>query len=369
MSIPGHDAVRENVYVVVGLAGASGAGKTMSAFRLAQGMVGRETRFGVIDTETRRALHYAPAPGASPNFKDTFRFGHEELKAPFRPDAYLAAIMKMADLGYQAIVVDSFSHVHEGEGGLLDWQEEILTARVERAMASRKGATEWDLRQAYNRLAWVEPKMSHKRMVQRLLQVRAHIILCLRAEDKLDQVKDKDGKTIFVPMETLAGFKGWIPICEKRLPFELTMSFVLTPDQPGFPKPIKLQEQHRPFFPLDRAITEQSGIHLAAWARGGAGTPSLASTLGVTDSHRAAAEGKPGAKAPETGAGELFPPRGESRAALLGTIQGLADNLKLTKETRKALWAEHVGAGVPDADASVEQLGRLCEAVRGWKKI
>ena len=271
MSYEFRDAVRENVWSMTGLAGASGSGKTMSAFRLAQGIVGRDRHFAVIDTEARRALHYAPKPGAEPDFTETFRFRHVELRPPFRPLAYQDAILTAERAGFAAIVVDSFSHCHAGEGGVLDWQEEILAERVKRALArpnERRG--EWELREAYKRSAWIEPKMASKKMVQRLLQVHAHVILCLRAEDKIDFVKDKDGTTRVVPMETLAGYKGWIPICDKGLPFELTASFVLTPDKPGYPKPIKLQEQHKAIFPLDKPISEESGRQLAAWAKGGA---------------------------------------------------------------------------------------------------
>ncbi len=34
-----------------------------------------------------------------------------------------------------------------------------------------------------------------------------------------------------------------------------------------------MQQQHRPFFPLDKAITEESGKALGEWARGGAARP------------------------------------------------------------------------------------------------
>jgi hypothetical protein len=52
------------------------------------------------------------------------------------------------------------------------------------------------------------------------------------------------------------------------VPYELTASFLLTPDKPGVPQPIKLQD-HRALVPLDQAITEKCGEQLAAWARGG----------------------------------------------------------------------------------------------------
>ena len=97
----------------------------------------------------------------------------------------------------------------------------------------------------------------------------------VRAEEKVDIVKGADGKTKIVPKEApQKGLHGWIPICEKNLPYELTLSLLMTADQPGVPKPIKLQEQHRPFVPLDRPISEETGQALAAWAAG-AGTPTM----------------------------------------------------------------------------------------------
>jgi hypothetical protein len=94
--------------------------------------------------------------------------------------------------------------------------------------------------------------MDHKKMVQRLLQIRAHLILCFRAEEKVDMVRGDDGKMKIVPKVSRTGLDGWLPITEKALPYELAASFLLTADAPGVPKPIKLQEQHRAFFPLDK---------------------------------------------------------------------------------------------------------------------
>ena len=108
-------AVREDVGLVVGLAGPSGSGKTFSAMRLAAGMAGSKP-FAVIDTEAGRAKHYA----------DRFAFDHADLHSPFRPGTYAAAIIEADKAGYPVIVVDSFSHEHAGDGGLLDWHEEEL---------------------------------------------------------------------------------------------------------------------------------------------------------------------------------------------------------------------------------------------------
>ena len=236
-------AVRSNVNLLIGIAGASGSGKTYSAMRLAHGIAG-DKRFAVIDTENGRASHYA----------DQFAFDVAELREPFTPHAYAEAIEAADAAGYPVIVVDSASHEYAGSGGVLDMQE----AEFER-MGGRDGV---------KMASWIKPKGEHKKMMQRILQTRAHLILCFRAEAKIEIVKE-DGRTKIVPKQSLVGLDGWIPLTEKTVPFELTVSVLLTPDHPGVPKPIKLQEQHRALFPLDKPITEESGRRIAEWASGG----------------------------------------------------------------------------------------------------
>ena len=51
-------AIRENVGLLIGLAGGTGSGKTFSAMRLASGIANGK-KFAVIDTEAGRAKHYA----------------------------------------------------------------------------------------------------------------------------------------------------------------------------------------------------------------------------------------------------------------------------------------------------------------------
>ncbi len=243
-------ATRENVGLLIGLVGGTGSGKTYTAMRLATGISGGKP-FAVIDTEARRALHYA----------DTFHFDHAELHAPFRPEAYTEAIRAADAAGYPVIVVDSVSHVWAGDGGILDWQEEEL---------NRMAGDDWKKREAVKMAAWIRPKMAHKKFVQSLLQVKAHLILCFRAEPKIEMVKGENGKMVIQEKHSLTGLHGWIPVCEKNLPFELTTSLLFTADKPGIPQPIKLQEQHKALFPLDKVVDESSGERIAVWAKGGA---------------------------------------------------------------------------------------------------
>lgn len=241
-------AGRENVPLLIGIAGGTGSGKTFTAMRLASGIAG-DKPFAVIDTENGRARHYA----------DQFKFDHGDLRGPFRPECYEEAIKAADAAGYPVIIVDSASHVWAGHGGVLDWQEAEL---------DRMAGDDWKKRESCKMAAWIKPKMAHKQMVDTLLQVRAHVILCFRAEEKIEMVRGEGGKMKIQPKTSLTGINGWMPVCEKNLPFELTASFLLTADAPGVPKPIKLQQQHREFFPLDKQITEDSGEALATWARG-----------------------------------------------------------------------------------------------------
>lgn len=255
-------AVRENVGLWINLVGGTGSGKTFTAMRLASGISGGKP-FAVIDTENRRALHYA----------DQFKFDHAELREPFTPESYAEAIVAADQAGYPVIVVDSGSHVWAGDGGMLDMQE---------AEFQRMGA-----RDTVKMSSWIKPKREHKKMVSKLLQLKAHLILCLRAEEKIEMVKE-NGKTVVRAKQSMTGKDGWLPICDKNLPFEATVSFLLLASNPGIPHPIKLQEQHKALFPLDAPITEQSGLALAQWAAGGS---SSKAGLSVSPDASAAASG------------------------------------------------------------------------------
>lgn len=228
-------ARRENVSVLVSLAGASGSGKTFSAMQMAAGICGDEP-FLVIDTEARRALHYA----------DAFTFEHKPLTVPFNPPSYLAAVQAGAKRGFRCIVIDSMSHEWEGIGGVLDMA------------ADDKGVPPSN---------WIKPKAAHRKMMNGLLQVDTNLIFCLRADEKIRVVDHPER-----PGKKLIESAGWTPIAEKKFQFEMTTSFTLSPAAPGIVDmslPHKCQDQHRRFFPDGQHITREAGASLAAWAKGG----------------------------------------------------------------------------------------------------
>lgn len=241
MSFHFRPAARENVGLLIALAGASGSGKTYSALRLATGLAqGKPIAF--IDTEARRGLHYA----------DRFDFLHADMAAPFRPSRFVEAIAAAEAAGAGVVIIDSASHEYDGVGGIMDWADELAASGVKSPGN------------------WKDPKLAHRRMMQALLQMRANLIFCLRADEKIEIVRD-GGRTQVRPL-------GWMPICEKRFMFEMTASFTLTPDQPGrvqYGLPHKCQEQHRGMFQDGAQIGEDAGAALAAWARGGAPAPAV----------------------------------------------------------------------------------------------
>lgn len=235
-------ARREQVSLLITLAGASGSGKTFSALRLAKG-ISPDGKIAFIDTEARRGLHYA----------DRFNFLHADMRPPFRPARFVEAIHAAEEAGAEVVIIDSFSHEHDGEGGIIDWADELAASGVKSPGN------------------WKDPKQAHKKMMNALLQCRASLIFCLRADEKI-KIERENGKTVILPL-------GWMPICEKRFMFEMTASVTLTPDMPGIPRfdlPHKVQEQHRAMFPEGRPIGEATGEAIAAWARGGAAPLSVA---------------------------------------------------------------------------------------------
>ena len=156
----------------------------------------------MVDTEAGRAKHYA----------DQFTFDHGDLTPPFSPARYSEAITAADAAGYPVIVVDSCSHEHSGDGGLLDMQE---------AEFQRMGGKD-----SAKMASWVKPKGEHRKFAGKLLQVRAHLILCFRASEKIEMVR-VDGKMEVRKKQTATGLDGWVPECEKTLPYELTTSVLL----------------------------------------------------------------------------------------------------------------------------------------------
>lgn len=247
-------AVRERVPLLIGLMGPSGGGKTFSALRLATG-IQRVTggEIYVIDTEAKRALHYA----------DRFQFKHVPFGEPFGSLDYLAALRFCVDQGAKVIIVDSMSHEHEGPGGLIDLHDQVLT---------RMAGSDFGKRERMKMLAWAEPKADRRELINGILRLDANFIFCFRAKNTSKPVKNALGKTEVVPL-------GFMPIAGEEFVFEQTLNALLLPGAGGIPSwssanvgestMIKLPEQFAKLRERTTPLDEKLGEHLAKWASGG----------------------------------------------------------------------------------------------------
>jgi ABC-type dipeptide/oligopeptide/nickel transport system ATPase subunit len=244
-------AVREKTPLLVGLVGPSGSGKTFSALRLADGIqrvAGGETFF--IDTEARRALHYA----------EKFKFRHIAFGQPFSPLDYLAAIEHCLKKGAKTIVIDSMSHEHEGPGGVLEMHEQAL---------DKMAGNDFGKRDRMTMLAWAKPKAARRRLINSILQMECNFVFCFRAKQKIKMVKGKDPEAL-----------GFQPIAGEEFVYELTLKCLLMPGANGVPTwqsdmvgekaMIKLPEQFKETFSKNPPpqLTEDIGETLAKWAAG-----------------------------------------------------------------------------------------------------
>lgn len=248
------EATRERVPLLVGVYGPSGTGKTFSALRLATGMqrvVGGDIH--VIDTEARRALHYA----------DRFKFRHVPFVPPFDPDSYAAALEHCAKRGARVVVVDNMSHEHEGQGGVLEMHEAEL---------HRIAGDDYSKRERCKMLAWQRPKAARRKLVHAVLQLGISAVFCFRAKEKLKLGRGKEPEQL-----------GWMPIASDEFIFEMTATALLlpgangvptwNPHEPGERAMIKRPQQFDALFRQHegKPLSEDIGEAMARWADGTTG--------------------------------------------------------------------------------------------------
>ncbi len=248
------EAVRSAVPLLIGLVGPSSSGKTFSGLRLATG-IQRVTGgdIYVIDTESRRACHYA----------DDFTFKHVEHNAPFNPLGYLDAIEHCVNEGAKVLMIDNMSHEHDGPGGVLEYHD----TEAERL------ATAWSSTiDKVKMSAWQKPKAERRRLIQRLLQLDINIVFCFRAKEKIDLKDPKNPKAL-----------GWMPIAGDEFVYEMTACALLepgangvpnwNPDMPGSKTIVKRPRQFESILQGREQLNEDLGEHMARWAKGEPAAP------------------------------------------------------------------------------------------------
>lgn len=181
-------AIRAGSKLVIGIAGQSGSGKTLTALLVARGMVDKASEIGFLDTENRRGSLYAN------ELDGQFMIG--DLFYPFSPERYATAIKEFQEAGVKVLIVDSISH--EWESGCMEIAEAPL-------LRGKKMAD------------WKKAKYEHKnKFMMTLLQSDMHIICCIRAAEKMSFANPSKPVTL-----------GIQPLCEKNFMFEMTASIMM----------------------------------------------------------------------------------------------------------------------------------------------
>lgn len=160
----------------IAVTGPSGAGKTLSALYLAYGLAGDWQRVALIDTEHERGRFYADRSDLQ-----TGAFLYAALTPPYSPERYIDYVRSAAQAVGEdgAVIVDSFSHAWDNEGGVLDIKSEI---------AKRQGKNDYT--------AWDEAGRIQNSLVNALLSVPCHTIITMRAKMAYAMEINDKGRTV-----------------------------------------------------------------------------------------------------------------------------------------------------------------------------
>lgn len=186
-------AQRAGARLVIGISGVSGSGKTYTALQLAWGLAGgKADKVGLLDTENRRGSLYADILKGKDGDIHQFLIG--DLDAPFSPQRYIDAILEFQAAGVEVLVIDSVSHEWNGLGGVLS-----MVAKYDKSIT-----------------AWKHAKPEHQRFMNTMLQSDMHIIVCIRATNKVDWKDPKNPKQL-----------GIMPVQQEEFMFEMTASMMM----------------------------------------------------------------------------------------------------------------------------------------------
>lgn len=182
----------------IALIGPSGSGKTLSALYLAYGLTGDWSKIALIDTEHERGRFYAERDDL-----DTGAFLYASLTPPYSPDRYKVLVQEAAQLVGEngVIIVDSFSHAWDNEGGVLDIKSEI---------AKQKGKTDYT--------AWDEAGKIQNSLVNTILSVNCHTLITMRTKMAYAMELNEKGKNVPVKI-------GLAPVQRESTEYEFDICF------------------------------------------------------------------------------------------------------------------------------------------------
>jgi hypothetical protein len=155
------------------------------------------------------------------------------------------------------LVIDSFSHAWEGVGGVLDLHATTLD-RLTRGDDSKKDSR--------SQLAWAEVKPRYRRLIDRIVRAKCHLIICTRAKPVMQDFKTKRNAR---PTKTRMQDVPWDPASDGDLMFEMTTMVILDPAHKGCPVyQVKVADQFKSILDPHKPMNEATGRAMAEWAMG-----------------------------------------------------------------------------------------------------
>lgn len=200
MSVLFEPASRAKSKARIAITGPSGSGKTLSALFLAYGLIPDWNKISVIDTEHGRALFYADRKEYGIK-----KFMYKRLDAPFSPDRYIDYVKSAeATVGENGcIIIDSFSHAWDNEGGVLSIKSDI---------AKQNGKNDYT--------AWDDAGKIQNNLVNTILGVNCHVIATMRT--KMAYAMEEDDRGRMKPVKI-----GLAPVQRENTEYEFDIVFQL----------------------------------------------------------------------------------------------------------------------------------------------
>lgn len=173
---PFQPAIKARLKARVALDGPTGSGKTWTALKWATVLAGPDgdkrrengmAKIAMVDTERRSARLYAPH----------FTFDTMDFDPPYEVDRLLGLLRAAESAGYAAMVLDSWTHFWEGEGGVLDEVD---------AAGKRAGGNSY--------AGWKHGTPLQRHMVDTILGLDMHVIVTMRSKMEYVLVEYTDSK-------------------------------------------------------------------------------------------------------------------------------------------------------------------------------
>ena len=253
-------ATRKQSKARLALVGPSGSGKTLSALFLAYGITGDWSKIALIDTEHERGRFYAER-----SEYNIGQFLYAPLYPPYSPDRYIEYVTDAARaVGNDGVViVDSFSHAWDNEGGVLD---------IKSSIAKQAGKNDYT--------AWDEAGRVQNGLVNAILSIPCHTIVTMRT--KMAYAMEQNDKGKMQPVKI-----GLAPIQRENTEYEFDVVFQLNREH------IACTSKDTTFLDtFSGVITPELGKQLGDWLKEGTEPPRCADCGKVitTTSKRTAAQ-------------------------------------------------------------------------------